>query len=140
MAIYKSSCHCGAVRAELETETDPAEVDVRECQCAFCRAHSATSASDPNGRIRYMEREAGDITYYQFGTKSCEAVICRHCGVYMGAVMRNADGSGYATTNIKHYEDRPLFTRPPRERHYDDELFEERQERRRQTWTPLAVS
>ena len=140
MAIYKSACHCGAVTVELETETDPAEIDVRQCQCSFCRAHDATSASDPAGRIRYIERTPGAINRYQFGTKSCNFILCRHCGVYLGATMDDDTTAGYATTNIKHYEDRALFTKPPRQAHYDDEDLAPRLERRRKTWTPIDGS
>ena len=64
MTNYKGSCHCGAITVELETKTDPAEIEIRECQCSFCRAHGAVSASDPNGRIRYIDREPGDIVRY----------------------------------------------------------------------------
>ena len=87
MTVYKGACHCGAVTVELETDTAPATIDVRECQCSFCRAHGAESASDPAGRIRYIEREPGDINRYQFGTKTCDLFLCRHCCGYMGAGM-----------------------------------------------------
>lgn len=138
MTVYKGSCHCGAITVELETDTDPAEVEVRECQCSFCRAHGAVSASDPNGRIRYIEREPGDIRYYQFGTKSCDFILCRHCGVYMGAAMADDDTPGYSTTQIRHFEDRALFTKTARHPDYDDEPLSSRLERRRRSWTPIA--
>ena len=138
MTVYKSRCHCGAVTVELETESDPAEIEVRECQCSFCRAHGAVSASDPNGRIRYIEHELGAITRYQFGTKSCDFILCRHCGVYMGATMADDETPGYSTTQIKHYEDKALFTKQARHPDYDDEPLESRQTRRRKTWTPIA--
>ena len=118
----------------METETDPSAIDVRECQCSFCRAHGAESASDPNGRIRYIERAPGDMVRYQFGTKTCDFLICRHCGVYVGAVME-----GYSTTQIKHFEDRALFTKTARHPDYDDEPLEDRLARRRRNWTPLAA-
>lgn len=138
MSVYKGACHCGAVSVELETETDPAEIEVRQCQCSFCRAHGAISASDPSGRIRYIEREAGAISRYQFGTKSCEFILCRHCGVYLGATMEDAETPGYSTTQIKHYEDKALFTRQARHPDYNGEPLQARLERRRQTWTPIA--
>lgn len=138
MTVYKSSCHCGAVTAEFETDTDPAKIDVRQCQCSFCRAHDATSASDPTGRIRYIEQVSGAIHRYQFGTKSCDFILCRHCGVYLGATMQDDTSNGYATTNIKHFKDRALFTKLPRRVHYDDEDLEPRLERRQGSWTPIV--
>ena len=138
MTVYKGACHCGAVTVELETETNPAEIDVRECQCSFCRAHGAKSASDPAGRIRYVEREPGDINRYRFGTKTCDLLLCRHCGVYMGATMAGDGTSGYSTTQIKQFEDRALFTKTARHPDYDTEPLESRLERRRKTWTPIV--
>ena len=140
MTLYKGRCHCGAITVEFETNTDPATIDVRECQCAFCRAHGAESASDPNGRIRYIERETGDIVRYRFGTKSCDFIICRHCGVYLGAVMEDDETPGFSTTQIKHFEDRALFTKTARHPDYDDEPLTNRLTRRRRNWTPMATS
>ena len=114
MTVYKGACHCGAITIELETDTDPATIDVRECQCSFCRAHGAESASDPAGRIRYIERTPGDITRYRFGSQSCDMILCRHCGVYMGAIMDDENSPGYSTTQIRHFEDRALFTKTAR--------------------------
>ena len=55
-------------------------------------------------------------------------------GVYVGAVME-----GYSTTQIKHLEDRALFTKTARHPDYDDEPLEDRLARRRRNWTPLAA-
>jgi hypothetical protein len=138
MTLYKGSCHCGAVTVELETDTDPAEIEVRECQCSFCRAHGAVSASDPNGRIRYIEHETGAINRYQFGTKSCDFILCRYCGVYLGATMDDEETAGYSTTQIKHFENKALFIKQARHPDYDGEPLELRLARRRQNWTPIA--
>ncbi|MEL0113053.1 MAG: hypothetical protein VW835_15085 [Rickettsiales bacterium] len=138
MTLYKGSCHCGAVAVELETETDPADIEVRECQCSFCRAHGAVSASDPNGRIRYIEQEPGAIHRYRFGTKSCDFLICRNCGVYLGATMEGDGTPGYSTTQIKHFEDRALFTKTAKHPDYDGEPLDSRLARQRRNWTPIA--
>jgi len=61
-----------------------------------------------------------------------------HNWIYLGATMDDDETPGYATTNIKHYEDRALFTKPPRQTVYDDEGLEPRLERRRRNWTPIA--
>ena len=138
MTKYGGSCHCGAISVELETNTDPAKIEVRECQCSFCRSHGAVSASDPNGRIRYIENTEDAIHLYRFGTRSCDFIICRHCGVYIGAVMNDPETNGYSTTQIKLFEDRALFTKTSRHPDYDDETLEKRLARRRRNWTPLA--
>lgn len=138
MTNYKGSCHCGAITVELETKTDPAEIEIRECQCSFCRAHGAVSASDPNGRIRYIDREPGDIVRYRFGSKTCDFIICRHCGVYLGATMEDDGSLGYSTTQIKNFDDRALFTKQAKHPDYEGEPLKDRLARRRRNWTPIA--
>ena len=138
MTVYKGACHCGEVTVELETDTDPTDIEVRECQCSFCRAHGAVSVSDPNGRIRYIEQKPGAIVRYQFGTKSCDFLICRKWGVYLGAVMDGDGTPGYSTTQIKHFEDRTLFTKTTRHADYDGEPLKSRLARRKKNWTPIV--
>jgi hypothetical protein len=138
MATYTGSCHCGGVAVEFETPTDPAEIELRECQCGFCRAHGAVSASDPKGRIRYVETRPGAMKRYQFGLKSADYILCRECGVYLGAVMTEDGADIYATTNIRSYADRARFTRPPQPAVYEQEGLETRRARRRQRWTPVG--
>ena len=65
-------------------------------------------------------------------------ILCRHCGVYMGAIMDDEISGGYSTTQIRHFEDRALFTKTARHPDYDDEPLETRLSRRRKTWTPIA--
>ena len=131
MTVYKGSCHCGAVTVELKTVTNPAEIEIRECRCSFCRAHGAVSASDPNGQIRYIEQAPGDIVRYQFGSKTCDFIICRHCGVYLGATMEDDGSLGYSTTQIKNFEDRALFSKQAKHPDYEGEPLEDRLARRR---------
>lgn len=138
MAVYRGSCHCGGVTVEFETETDPASLDVRECQCSFCRRHGAISVSDPSGRIRYRENRPGAMKRYRFGLKSADYILCGECGVYLGAVMTEGGTDTYATTNIRSYAERERFTRTPRPVVYEDEPLENRRARRRERWTPVA--
>ena len=139
MITYKSFCHCRAIRVELMTTTDPSRVDIRLCQYSFCRAHVAISASDPDDKIKSLEVLKNSIGRYKFGTKSCDFIICRHCSVYLGAIMLDNHKTGYATTQIKHFEYFQLFTKKLRQAHYEKEGIEVRLERRPNTWTPLSI-
>lgn len=138
MTVYTGSCHCGGVTVTFETETDPADVPLRECQCGFCRRHGAVSATDPKGRIRYTETRPGAMKRYQFGLKSADYILCNECGVYLGAVMTEDGRDTYATTNIRTYADRDRFTRTPQPIVYEDEPLEARRARRRERWTPVG--
>ncbi|MFT6583077.1 MAG: hypothetical protein ACJAU6_003527 [Alphaproteobacteria bacterium] len=41
-------------------------------------------------------------------------------GLVAIGTMTSGAGGRYATTQTKHYEDSALFTKPPRQAHYDD--------------------
>jgi hypothetical protein len=138
MAIYKGGCHCGGVSVEFETPTDPSDIELRLCQCSFCRSHGSISASDPKGRIRYVENRPGAMKRYQFGLRSADYILCGDCGVYLGAMMTDEGSAGYATTNIRAYADRDRFTRQPQPIVYEQEALEARRARRRQRWTPVG--
>ena len=138
MTLYKGSCHCGGVTVEFDTPTDPADIPLRECQCSFCRSHGAVSASDPKGRIRYIENRPGALKRYQFGMKSADYILCRECGVYLGATMTEDGRDIFATTNLRTYADRARFTQQPKPIVYEQEDLETRLDRRRQRWTPVG--
>lgn len=138
MTLHTGSCHCGGVTVEFETATDPADIPLRECQCGFCRRHGAISATDPTGRIRYLENRPGAMKRYQFGMKSADYILCNDCGVYLGAVMTEGGTDTYATTNIRTYADRELFTTEPSPIVYEEEGLDARRARRRERWTPVG--
>jgi hypothetical protein len=138
MALFEGSCHCGDVTVEFETETDPADIPLRECQCGFCRRHGAISATDPTGRIRYIEKKPGAMKRYRFGLKSADFILCDNCGVYLGAVMVENGADTFATTNLRTYAERSQFTQTPSPTVYEDEPLEVRLQRRRERWTPVG--
>lgn len=45
MTLFEGSCHCGAVRFEVETELD----HVRICDCSICRRRGALNHRVPKG-------------------------------------------------------------------------------------------
>ena len=138
MAVYTGSCHCGGVTVEFDTPTDPAAIPLRLCQCSFCRAHGSISASDPKGRIRYIENTPGALKRYQFGLKSADYILCANCGVYLGATMTEGGQDVFATTNIRTYAERARFTQEPTPIVYEQEDLETRRSRRRERWTPVT--
>ena len=54
---------------------------------AFCRAHGARTTSDPNGAMRIRIRDSEKLQRYRFGLKTADFLICRACGVFVGALM-----------------------------------------------------
>jgi hypothetical protein len=135
---YEGPCHCRAVQFEYLTAMAPEAWPIRACQCTFCRSHGALSTSDPAGSLRFVERVPGALNRYQFGRKTADFLLCRDCGVYLGAVMRSAHGS-FGIINVRVLHSLTERLQAPERMSYDNEELAERVARRESRWTPVAV-
>jgi hypothetical protein len=71
----EASCHCGAVRLEI----DSAPEEVTDCNCSICRRYGVLWAYYSLKQVRFMPPEpATDI--YMWGKRSLEFHRCRNCG------------------------------------------------------------
>jgi hypothetical protein len=130
---FAGACHCGTVRAALETSAEPA---VRACSCAFCRRHGAHTVSDPAGSLRI--EAARTLHRYRFGLETADFLLCPGCGVYVAAVV--ADGEALrATLNVAGMDVAPLAARDAEPVSYDGESAEARRARRLARWTPTHI-
>jgi hypothetical protein len=132
---YTGSCHCGAIGYTFDSAVPPARWSVRACQCSFCRAHGALSVSDPRGSVRFHTRAAGKLVRYRFGLRTADFLLCRECGVYIGAVM-SADGKSFAIVNVNTLSPLPELPESV-PMNYDGESGPERLARRAARWTPV---
>ena len=89
---YAGGCHCGAISFEYETDISPDNWSIRACQCAFCRAHDALSTSDPGAKLAFGAEDAAQLQRYRFALRTADFLLCRRCGVYIGAVIETAQG------------------------------------------------
>lgn len=131
--IYRGACHCGAVRAEFETETIPR---LRADGCSFCRSRGVKSASDPNGALRLWS--ANPLIRYRFGHRTADFLICSSCGTYVATMMDGPRGP-VGVANIV-----GLFIRELREEEAEKTSFESEGEadritRRLSRWTPMTL-
>jgi hypothetical protein len=137
MVVLTGQCHCGGVRAELKTSRAPAEIQVRACQCGFCRRHGAATASDPAGRLMIEAR--GSLKRYRFGERSIDMLICGACGVYVAATLETDRGL-LATFNVAGLKMEPLDAATPAPVDYDGEDADARRARRLAAWTPVTIA
>jgi len=89
--LVEASCHCGAVR--LEVETAPAEVT--DCNCSICRRYGVLWAYYSPKEVKRMQ--SGGITdIYSWGDKSIEFHRCTSCGcvTHWAAVDKERDRMG----------------------------------------------
>lgn len=76
---HEASCHCGAVKIELDLPNGL--VDVRRCDCSLCRRRGAIVASVPLAAITIVSGEEA-LRLYQFNTKTAKHYFCGICGIY----------------------------------------------------------
>jgi hypothetical protein len=96
------------------------------------------ATSDPQGKAWITVHDSGLLNRYRFGMKSADFLICKHCGIYLAAVMR-AGERAYATLNINTFDDSESFTQAPLSVTYDGETEAERRGRRAANWTPVVA-
>ena len=75
--IYPGSCHCGAVRFEVEA---PEQVEVERCNCSICRRSGFLHLIVPLSRFRLLSGE-DSLTTYRFNTGVARHTFCKVCGI-----------------------------------------------------------
>jgi len=139
MHELKGGCHCGNISVFYKTTQAPEDTQPRACQCAFCRKHNTAAISDPSGDLEITVREADLLTRYRFGLNTADFLVCKTCGVYLGAFMHGADDkTGFATLMIAVLDERTRFS-GGQPISYSDENEAERRQRRRDRWTPARL-
>jgi hypothetical protein len=136
---YKGGCHCGNLEIEFETSLNPAEIELRACQCTFCRKHGSVAVTDPAGHLAIRAAHGKEFGRYAFALRTAEFLICKTCGVYVAAMtVGESELRGIAIVNC--LDDRRQFTGAPIAVDYNAESRDQRLERRRQRWTPVTVA
>jgi hypothetical protein len=136
---FNGGCHCGNVQVTFTTEQTPEEMTVRACACSFCTRHGARTATDREGQIQILVRAPAELSRYQFALKTAEFLVCKHCGVYLAAVLTTEEGTCYATVNVNALDARQRFSQPPIEVNYEGEDVGKRIARRKENWTPTVI-
>ena len=135
--VWQGACHCGAIGYIYRTKQHPSEWSVHACQCAFCLGHGARSICDPQGALEFSEHSPGHLNRYRFAQRTADFLVCRNCGVYLGALISTARGD-FGIINIGAMRDLPASLAAPVATNHDAENLETRIARREQHWTPVA--
>jgi hypothetical protein len=87
--IYSGSCHCGAVRFEVEA---PDEVEAEDCNCSICRMSGFLHLIVPKSKFTLLAGEQ-NLSLYTFNTGVAKHYFCSTCGIKPFYVPRsNPDG------------------------------------------------
>lgn len=139
LKTYEAACHCGAIACSYSTALPPEQWSIRACQCTFCRAHDALSTSDPKGRLAFRTEDPDKLQRYRFASKTADFLLCRNCGVYVGAVMET-DAGRFGILNTHVLTPAPENIADVLPVRYDGEDSGERVARREQRWTPVDAA
>jgi len=75
--IYQGSCHCGAVRFEIDA---PEHLEVDDCNCSMCRRSGFLHLILPRSRFRLLGGEQ-QLSTYTFNTGVARHTFCGICGI-----------------------------------------------------------
>ena len=134
---FEGGCHCGALGFSFQAALPVTRWSVRACQCGFCRAHAARTTSDPSGRLAFRVNGDEALQRYRFGLMTADFLVCRHCGVYLGAQIATANGA-FGIINTRALTPLPAELPVAAHADYASESASDRIARRERRWTPLA--
>jgi hypothetical protein len=134
---FEGGCLCGALGFSFQTALPVTRWSVRACQCGFCRAHGARTTSDPSGRLAFHLNEGEALRRYRFGLMTADFLVCRGCGIYLGAQIATANGA-FGIINTLALMPLPAGLPVATQADYASESASDRIARRERHWTPLA--
>ena len=109
--MIEASCHCGAVRLEIDTPPQT----VTSCNCSICRRNGSLTAYYSPKDVRLIPAQ-GATDIYMWGDKSMEFHRCKVCGCFThwAAVDKTLDRMGVnarlmppevlATARVRHFD------------------------------------
>lgn len=77
MTTYIGSCHCQAVKFEIDTDLP----ELTTCNCSICVRKNALMVKVHETALRLLTGN-GYLETYQFHTLTAEHYFCRTCGIY----------------------------------------------------------
>lgn len=77
MKTCAGSCHCGAVRFEIDSDFP----ELTTCDCSLCKRRSATMVKVHESQFRLLSGQ-DSLTEYRFHTRTATHYFCKSCGIY----------------------------------------------------------
>jgi len=139
LSEFQGSCHCGAIGFSYRTSIAPERWSIRACQCSFCRAHDTLSTSDPAGSLEFTASDPDLLNRYRFGLRTADFLLCRECGIYIGALIETGKGR-FGIISMHALVEAPENLAATEPISYDSEDIAERVSRRETRWTPVKTN
>ena len=77
MKTYHGSCHCGAVKFEVDVDLS----GLTRCTCSMCSKKGGLFCYVPPDRFRLLQGDE-DLMIYRSNTEQAEHIFCKHCGIH----------------------------------------------------------
>ena len=132
------NCHCGSIRVMMECSTSHEKLQVRACQCGFCRPRGVRTISDPEGRAIVRASHPGALNRYRFGLRLADYLLCAACGTYIAAIQ--PDEAPIGVVNVGGLGVPEFEGRSPDPVDYGGETGDDRLARRRSYWMPIEIA
>ena len=108
MGTLVGGCYCGNITVRVETDTLPADIVPRACDCDFCMAHGAEWVSTADAALEIEIQNEAALSLYSQGSDSARLWICQRCGV-VPAVTCDIDDHRKGAVNRRTLEDHDAF-------------------------------
>ena len=101
-ARYEGSCHCGAIRFEVELDLSKG---ASRCNCSVCTKIAPTTHVVKPAAFTLRTNEEGSGVY-EWGGKSAKRFFCTRCGVHCyGRGYLDVLGGDYVSVNLNCLDD-----------------------------------
>ncbi len=108
MQTYHGSCHCGAVRYEVEADLSK----VMECNCSHCSRKGFILTFVPAEQFHLLSGEE-KLTEYRFNKKVIAHLFCKTCGVQCFGRGTDEKGNATVAVNVRTMENVDTATLQP---------------------------
>jgi hypothetical protein len=100
MKKYTGSCHCKAVKYEVEGDF----TEGMSCNCSHCKRKGMMLAFVPEAQFKLLSGE-DNLTTYHFNKHHIDHTFCKTCGVQSFARGHDGKGNVMVSINLNCLED-----------------------------------
>ena len=98
---HTGSCHCGAVKYEVDLDLSQPAI---QCNCSMCARTGTLLSFAPASSFKLVQGD-DNLTDYQFNKQVIHHLFCKTCGVKSFARGETPDGKPTVAVNVRCLDD-----------------------------------